>query len=617
MWLGPKQKRITRALGLYLTSGTLLALLMSLLAWMAMPVSAQETEIPVPLAPPSALAGAPLYAQNCAPCHGDTGAGDGPTASSLPTPPTQFADAATMWTLAPSELFSVTHNGRIEALMPPWGNQMSDLQIWNSVAYAWSLHTSAQEITRGETLYAASCAACHGSSGSGDGPDATTLVPDFTDQTWAIAQSQADMRGGWLAAHADVGAEMQPDDQRAVLEYIRGFSMASPWVQTEISGTGSIRGTVVQGTADGGDVAGLTATLDAWLAHERVATLTTTVDANGAFAFSNLSTDPSLQYITSVANQGVSYASDLLALSPITPTIEGEITVYETTDDPGVLRVDRMNWIVETLPNTLTVGQIYAVGNTSDRTYVGARSTPEELAPTFSMAIPAGATDLAFENGILGGRFVQQGDVVFDTLPVAPGTGTRQIILRYNIPYTGTSAIFAQPLVYEIGALNLFVGVQTGLLVDAAPLVSQGVQEISEGANYHLFSGSDLQPQTIDLKLEGLPLESDVASGTETNVTGELPASSPLLPGWTVGVVAGAVALALLAALAWSLVRGESGDEESRAGERASLIDQIALLDDLHAQGALAEDKWQTERSRLKQAILALDAATPRQPDHS
>lgn len=597
---------------------TVLAVTVALLALffvVTQPSRAQDNAIPVPFSPPSAQAGEPLYQRNCAPCHGASGMGDGPTAPSLPAPPAHFANPATMWPLSPSELFSVTHNGRIEALMPPWGNQMTDLQIWNSVAYAWSLHTTEQELASGASLYAASCATCHGEAGAGDGPDTNEPMQDFTDQQWAIAQSQADLRSGWLAAHADIGADLLPDQQRALLEYIRSFSIASPWSEPVVTGDGSIAGTVTQGTSGGGEVEGLEATLGVWLGSERVTTFTTTVEG-GRFAFPQLSTDPSLNYIVSIANQGVSYSSDLLSLSPLTPTVTGNIVVFDSTDDASVLRVDRMNWIIETLPQTLTIGQIYAVGNTSDRTYVGNRSDPDMPAPTFAMAIPDGATNLAFENGILGGRFVRQDDRVYDTLAVAPGAGTRQIILRFDFPYSGASATISQPLLYQTGELNLFVGDRPGLLVDASPLAPQGVQDIGTGAIYQLLTGASLAPQTIEVALDGLPTK----PGDETSASGiddipgltstiPLPATTPLMPDWTVWLVAGVVAAALLGALVWSFTRSAQEESAASDAQRASLVDQIALIDDLHAQGALADDKWLAERTRLKQQILDLPPA--------
>ena len=107
----------------------------------------------VPLAPPLAAAGRASYAANCAPCHGEQGLGDGPTAAELPGPPTAFADPAAVWDQSPGMLFHTTKFGRLQALMPPWSNRLNDGEIWDTVAFAWSLHTSAAETEAGATLY--------------------------------------------------------------------------------------------------------------------------------------------------------------------------------------------------------------------------------------------------------------------------------------------------------------------------------------------------------------------------------------------------------------------------------------------------------------------------------
>ncbi|MGL4651291.1 MAG: c-type cytochrome, partial [Caldilineaceae bacterium] len=130
------------------------------------------TQVTVPLAPPSARAGSAIFLENCAPCHGETGNGDGPTAPELTSPPAIFADPNFMWDKVPAELFHTTKFGRMQNMMPPWLNQLDDGQIWNAVWYAWSLHTSEEEAAMGQALYTQSCANCHGDQGEGDGPDA-------------------------------------------------------------------------------------------------------------------------------------------------------------------------------------------------------------------------------------------------------------------------------------------------------------------------------------------------------------------------------------------------------------------------------------------------------------
>src|SRR5690606_31325618 len=113
------------------------------------------------------------------------------------------------------------------------------------------------------------------------------------------------------------------------------------------------------------------------------------------------------------------------------------------------------------------------------------------------------------ENGIVGGRFVQDGSTIYDTLPIAPGAGTRQIILRFLLPYTGTSALVEQQLLYPTQELNVFIGTLPGLMVDAPDLVAGEEQELGGVPPYHAFSGIDRPAQPVTITLEGLLAEGE------------------------------------------------------------------------------------------------------------
>lgn len=47
--------------------------------------------------------------------------------------------------------------------------RLSDQDLWDLAAFAWSRWTDPEALEEGEALYRANCAACHGSSGGGDG----------------------------------------------------------------------------------------------------------------------------------------------------------------------------------------------------------------------------------------------------------------------------------------------------------------------------------------------------------------------------------------------------------------------------------------------------------------
>ncbi len=330
------------------------------------------TQVTVPLTPPAALAGQSSFQENCAPCHGAEGLGNGPTAKDITTgPPTAFADATAVWELSPAELFHTTKYGRLEKMMPPWSNRLDDAAIWNTVAYAWSLHTKEAEVAQGKELYAANCANCHGDQGKGNGTDASSELTDFTDLSYVTFKSQAAWDADWEQAHPEIGQEWSSADRGNVLEYIRTFSYRPPWESPYQAGAGVITGTVVQGTPGGAAVGGLPIVLDAFMGFDQVAAFTSTLDADGGFAFSQLSTDPNIAYLVSTLADGVCYSSDFAQLTPITTTAQIPLTVFGTTDDPAGLRINRSHLIVDHQPGALIVGEIYLVGNDSDRTYIG------------------------------------------------------------------------------------------------------------------------------------------------------------------------------------------------------------------------------------------------------
>ncbi|MGH7409083.1 MAG: c-type cytochrome [Candidatus Methylomirabilales bacterium] len=88
-------------------------------------------------------AGKAGYDLLCGSCHGASGKGDGPAAASLPAKPQTLADGKYMNNLTDQHLFSVIKGGGASVgkspLMPPWGSQLGDQDIWNLVSYIRSM----------------------------------------------------------------------------------------------------------------------------------------------------------------------------------------------------------------------------------------------------------------------------------------------------------------------------------------------------------------------------------------------------------------------------------------------------------------------------------------------
>jgi mono/diheme cytochrome c family protein len=79
--------------------------------------------------------------------------------------PANFTDLGFMRGETPRDSFNAITLGRPKNGMPTWGDAFSAQQIWDLVAYVWSLSSPPGSAAAGERIYAAQCAGCHGPNG--------------------------------------------------------------------------------------------------------------------------------------------------------------------------------------------------------------------------------------------------------------------------------------------------------------------------------------------------------------------------------------------------------------------------------------------------------------------
>lgn len=104
---------------------------------------------------PAALTDAKkLFAQNCAACHGENGAGDGVFATeiaresaqnSMLRRPASFADPARVLGASPAVLQGKILRGGMGTGMPMWGSIFTEKEIWKLIAYIYSLQFEYQK----------------------------------------------------------------------------------------------------------------------------------------------------------------------------------------------------------------------------------------------------------------------------------------------------------------------------------------------------------------------------------------------------------------------------------------------------------------------------------------
>lgn len=99
-----------------------------------------------PYAAPSVARGAPLYAQNCAVCHGAEGRGDGPLADKLPIRPADLTEPH-LFAHKVGEMYWWITYGRDNGVMPGFADKLTSDQRWDLINFV--LARAAGDLTNG------------------------------------------------------------------------------------------------------------------------------------------------------------------------------------------------------------------------------------------------------------------------------------------------------------------------------------------------------------------------------------------------------------------------------------------------------------------------------------
>ncbi|NWB28214.1 FTR1 family protein [Pseudomonas gingeri] len=104
-----------------------------------------------PAITPDPSRGAPLYAQQCSVCHGDTGAGDGPAGVGLTPPPANLRDAARLDRLSLYGIYNTLTLGVEGTDMPSFADQLDERQRWDLATYIAGF--SAAPVAKTDKIY--------------------------------------------------------------------------------------------------------------------------------------------------------------------------------------------------------------------------------------------------------------------------------------------------------------------------------------------------------------------------------------------------------------------------------------------------------------------------------
>jgi cytochrome c oxidase subunit 2 len=86
-----------------------------------------------------------LFARNCAACHGERGAGDGPGGKHQPKAPANFTDPQRMLAGTSAMFLATIRRGGMGSGMPYWGNIFTEEEMWSLVDTIWSYSLGTRE----------------------------------------------------------------------------------------------------------------------------------------------------------------------------------------------------------------------------------------------------------------------------------------------------------------------------------------------------------------------------------------------------------------------------------------------------------------------------------------
>lgn len=580
------------------------------------PLPGEEAASAVPAGLPEAGAGAQVYAENCADCHGVGGSGDSPMAGQLGDQGAflpDFTDPDLARLRSPAEWYEIITNGRMRAFMPPWADVLTDSQRWDAAYYLYTFSAGEDMLAEGERLYEEHFAA---ELGEDAGLDAEALA-GLSRQ--AIVDEHL----------AEVDADLNSSEMLAVAAYVQtfGYDPALPAVAEEppvpgaeapaedpveemageeaedadagppaagegepvTAESGTVSGQVTMATPgealpDGLEVQLRGVGVDETNQVYEFLVQNQTVGPAGEFQFAGVPFDVErAAYVVEVIHDGVTFQNGAL-IDASQPQLELPVEVYASTTDPSAVSIDAMHVVFSEHPDALLVTQLYVFSNQSDRIYVTDEPVAGGRRGSVAISLPPGAYGVQFEEGQLGGRFVQDGSRYYDTQQLLPGERSAAIIVNYFLPFDGSAEV-ELPVLYNTRQVTVLA--QEGQRARSDSLVEVG-EEVIEETVYTQYAG------------QGLPAGGTLALSLAARggAGGSLPVILAVLAGV---LIMGGVGY-------WVFQRGEDAPAPAAAGvsDRAgTLMAEIAALDDALEAGKINRYEHEAHRAALKAELAA------------
>jgi hypothetical protein len=326
-----------------------------------------------------------------------------------------------------------------------------------------------------------------------------------------------------------------------------------------------------------------------------------TAGADGTFRFEDVDFHDSFSYSVMATYLGTTYFSPPVNVQKGETSINLDAMVYDTTDDLSNIKVNQLHVFFYIEEGRLGVTQFYTLSNTGDQTVRDAITLPRDRTGTLKFNLPDEAQNVSFGNDSTGSRYVLLPGGFADTAPILPGNGASQVIVGYNLPYTGKLEYnYAAPA--DVEGVSFLVLEGSGLSLEGKGIAPPEESVLQDGSKFNVYKASSLNSgENIRLTLSGQP----GAQAPMSAATIQKGGSKEL------GIGLGILGVALAGAGIWWWRRREDDEpEEMVKGTIEGILAEIHALDQAHERGELQEDEYQESRARLLDQ-LKLAVASP------
>jgi LPXTG-motif cell wall-anchored protein len=323
------------------------------------------------------------------------------------------------------------------------------------------------------------------------------------------------------------------------------------------------------------------------------------VNDEGEYQFLDLEyVDGRVYQITAIVD-GIQHSSEVFHNPVVNENgfVDISILAAATTTDISTVYAERMHVFFEFVDaDTLQVVELLIIQNASDLVVVPKNSDT----PVIAYQLPEGATNLQFERGEIGDRYILTDSGFGDMQPIEPNV-PQQFLFAYNLPYENKMPLEID-LPMDVEAAIVMLPANVGVEIKSDQLSFTREQAMQGAAIRTYSSGRLTQEENLKLNFQGRYKASVEFTGVESFDT--------------VGVLIGVGVF--LSAIGFGLVflrrkKNLSAQEElieeplfDSDNELDDLLDAVIALDEAHAKGELPDEAYYNRRQEITEKIARL-----------